>query len=104
MSSTATAFDYWKEVRSLAEEALGFIREGMEESEAVDNAVDGNQWVIYTAMARKVIEYSPNDCAYFDDFGSVEVSNWGELFSCAADWAMRADVMEAMQTARDEEE
>ena len=92
-----TQQEYWAHVKDLARE---IITESKEYDRDIDDVmheyIDGDRWVFMTYLAQKVIEYSPNDCEYFDNFGAVEVSDWSSLFTSAAYFALRADVYEAI--------
>ena len=94
----ATQQEYWAHVEDLARE---IITESKEYDRDIDDVmheyIDGDAWVIYTFRAQKVIEYSPNDCEYFDNMGPVEVRDWTSLFTASAYFALRADVYEAIQ-------
>ena len=92
-----TQQEYWAHVRYLAREIAAVA---MDDDRDIDDVmheyIDGDRWVFMTYLARKVVDYSPNDCDYFDNMGSVEVSDWSSLFAAAAYWALRADVCEAI--------
>ena len=92
-----TQQEYWAHVKYLAAEIVAESKEyGRDIGDVMHETIDGDAWVIYTHLARKVIEFSDNDCEYFDNFGPVEVSDWSSLYTSAAYFALRADVYEAI--------
>ena len=57
--------------------------------ETLDETIDGSQWVIYTAPARRLIGYSDHPDAYAEDIGEPAPNP-----HAAAYMAMRADVLD----------
>lgn len=93
--------EYYQDVRDIAEEIRSQqLEEGpggpYDEHSAVHEHVDSSQWVIYTAKAKQVLEFSDNDCAIFDEMGPQEWSDWSTAFSQSAFFAMSQDVYEAL--------
>ena len=92
-----TQSDYFTFVSELASEIRSEAKEyGNDESDVLAETVDGCEWVIYTRLARKVLEYSANDCAIFEQCGPQEWTDWSTAFSQSAFFAMCADVQEAL--------
>lgn len=93
--------NYLSDVRSMA---VGIIAEHGDDDDAINDAihewVDGSQWIIYTARARKVLEFSSNDEAGPDSMGwegfVSGCNGWSDLFTRGAYFAMCADVSEAI--------
>tara|TARA_R110000787_G_scaffold27953_3_gene76702 strand:+ start:748 stop:1353 length:606 start_codon:yes stop_codon:yes gene_type:complete len=99
-----TKYDYNKHVEEAAHDIVANYRSGEFTSDIWDTlheTVDSDSWVIYTHKAMKVIEFSDNDCAYFDAVGPVEVSDWTTLFSHAAYYALMQDITEALHNDAD---
>jgi hypothetical protein len=94
-----TEREYLEDVEGLAQEVLRrFFEDGDEVSDAIHEAVDGSQWVIYYARARRTLEYSPNEDAVFDDGEFLgRIGSMGEFLTLAAFCAMRADVSAKVQ-------
>lgn len=90
--------EYYAGVRGLAEEVSNLVKnEGMDESDALHQTVDGSYWVIYTHANFQVLMCSDHHDAYSEDFGEPAVSgdtiNWAAL----AYAAMARDVSEQVQ-------
>ncbi len=99
--------EYYQEVRSIVEEAMGEIkggniadREGLDEY--IDQSVDGSYWVIYTHANFQVIFVSDNHDAYMEDFGEPPVEGGDINWAALAYAAMRRDVSE-LASAHDAE-
>lgn len=102
MSHIITAYQYHRDVESMAcdiVEEHGHDRDAI--IDAVHEWVDGSQWVIYTARARKVLEFSDNDEAGPDSLGwedfAAGATGWADLYSRGAYFAMCADVSEVIE-------
>lgn len=90
-----TRSEYWAEVRSLAqsirEDAIERWDNGNGDdwdealSEAMYEAVDGHQWVIYTAYNFDVLRFSENEGYSVENFGIETVVSDGAIH-----WAMLA--------------
>ena len=129
MTDLNTQYDYNKEVNSIAEDLVNDAmftakdeNEDMEFDELKEIAeelindtelhqtIDSHQWIIYTAYALPVIQYSPNDDYLIDNFGNEEASfilaNSGlnALHTAIAFWCMYADVQEQLEQAFDDYE
>lgn len=92
--------EYWDTVAAIAE---GCVDEGLD----VDEQVDGNYWVIYIHAAHKVLQYSSNEDAVFEDSGVEGCDSMAEVLTRMAFCAMQADVeacMARLQEERDEQE
>jgi len=91
--------EYLDGVRGIADELYERIKDGDIRSDedwenAIDQAVDGSYWVIYTHANKQVLFLSDNADAYFDmgfgePAGDEEGINWAKL----AFFAMKADVL-----------
>jgi hypothetical protein len=98
--------EYWTEVDRLAEE-LSSTPEELEESYGSDDAyeilnqmIDSHEFIIYTAKALKVMEYTDNDDAYFEEMGGPpQVDSFSSLLPPLAYFAMQADVLNRMSRA-----
>ena len=98
----ATERAYWRSVRDIADEIVAEHRDG-DEHDAVHEAVDGTDWVIYTWRCLKVLQYSRNDDAIFDVMGREAFSgcdSMGEVYMRAAFCALYQDVTEEIPDAR----
>jgi len=88
--------EYYNAVLSLAQEVNNLVKdEGMDESDAIHQVVDGSYWVIYTHANFQVLMCSDHHDAYMEDFGDVPTEgrdglNWAAL----AYAAMARDVSE----------
>ena len=61
---------YWKEIEGIAIEVTRESREqDVDLYEYLHEYLDAHEWVIYTANHYKVLDISPNDGAYVEDFG-----------------------------------
>jgi len=110
----ATEREYREDVDSTAAELFDNAKENHpddkdalrdEAFEAIHEAVDGSQWVIYTARAMRVLMYSRNDDAIFEQGeGLGHVSSMAEVYSQAAFWAFYQDVSEKLDEYIDEYE
>lgn len=105
-----TDAEYYDEVESLAREAKQRETEGDDLSDAVFEAVDNHQWIIYTSNHLDILKHSANESygpseglmdlnASFHDGGLSAVTQ-GLAF-----WAMYADVLkETNYVVLDEED
>lgn len=103
MRDDITEQNYLEDVRDIAQEALT----ADDPQEFIDESVDSSRWIIYTYRARNVLIWSRNEDAIMDEMGEEAfsgVSGLAELHSRAAFYAMRADVLEAFEEARQEAE
>lgn len=68
MAHDITASDYWNEIRSIAENVKQDVRENEGDvSEAVHDAIDGHQWVIYTGYNLDVLKHCSDESAGIDE-------------------------------------
>jgi hypothetical protein len=89
--------EYYAGVRSLAQEVKNLVEnEGMGESDALHQVVDGSYWVIYTHANFQVLMCSSNHDAYSEDFGEAPVSGSEINWAAAAYAAMARDVSERL--------
>jgi hypothetical protein len=98
---------YMESVDSMAREVLDAVRdEGADEHDRLWEAVDGSWWIIYTHAQIKVLSYSRNDDAMWEETGAgpSNCDSAGAVYTALAFYAMRADVMEAIDRIRDEYE
>lgn len=90
--------DYFRSVRGIADdigaEALRAIIEGdsYDLYERIHESVDGSAWIIYTARAKTVPQWSDNADAW-EDLGA----DCAQTPEQVAFWAMRADVTDAVR-------
>ncbi len=63
--------DYMNDVRGVAKDLARQMKEGEVDdfSDALHQAVDGTQRVIYTHQAKLAVVFSPNADAFFEEFG-----------------------------------
>jgi hypothetical protein len=113
--SELTSQQYWVTVQDIASEIEGILRTGKDPDgydlsdgqsgdyphtdaahDYLHQRIDGHQYVIYTHLARQVLECSPNDSAIFEELGAQEWEDWSTAFSQSAFFAMQADVSEAV--------
>lgn len=90
-----TRRNYLDAVESLATEAA----RADDPLEYVREAVDGSRWTFLHYGAQKVLQYSNNRDAAFEELGRealAGVDSCGELFPRLAFWAMERDVLDAM--------
>lgn len=117
MTDLNTQMDYNTEINSIAAD---LVQRAVSENDNREQAeeeindymlhedIDSHQWIIYTAYALPVIQYSPNDDYLIDNFGNEEASfilaNSGldALHTAIAFWAMYADVQEQLNQAFDD--
>lgn len=98
---TDTRADYHGYVDSIADDIAASVKAGDcdDVTDAIHEAVDGSSWVIYTAMAPKVLEYSSNDGAMEDEGmypESLPSGGLDALITQAAYFAMCADVRDEL--------
>ena len=100
------ASEYYKEVRSIADEIATEARSGQHGTgedcrewllEYLHETIDGHQFVIYTNKSQFVLAHSANDGYSVEEFGPDGIVqdgclNWGYL----AFGALYADVMECL--------
>lgn len=98
--------EYWNDIRSMAQEIMDeAIREDPQDPECgidlharIQEAVDRDEWVIFTHKALRVMEYTDNDGAY-EDLGAIPTGKgWPTIVTHCARFAMRADLTETMHT------
>lgn len=99
-----TQREYWSEVDSIAKELSSgseYLEEyyGMDEpSDVAHQIIDGHEYIIYFMKALKVLEYSDNDDAYFEEFGEPpQVDSFSSMLPPLAYMAMMADVMSRVE-------
>jgi hypothetical protein len=98
----ATELAYWKSVSDIADAIVAEHRDG-DEHDAVHEAVDGIDWVIYTWRCLRVLQYTRNDDAIFDAMGRGAFDgcdSMGAIYTRAAFWALYQDVTEELADAR----
>jgi hypothetical protein len=104
--SDYSEIDYRETCRSIAADAIRTAqREGIDEQDAIHEAVDGSEWVIYHGRARFVCHVSQNEDAIVDQLGSDAFAGAVSLQECitrAAYWAMLADVQDVLGEVREE--
>ncbi len=77
--------EYYKSVRGIVQELRERLKAGdiSDWDQAVNEAVDGSYWVIYTHANMQVLMCSDHHDAYTEDFGQAPVEgdsiNWGAL-------------------------
>ena len=95
--------EYRESVRDIAQEvweACDAECESVEGSRELEERIDGTRWVIYYAGGLAVLRYSRNDSAVFDEMGDdafAGCTHMGEVYTKAAYYAMRQDVLEELQ-------
>jgi hypothetical protein len=63
-----TSCDYWSEIRSIAENVKQDVRENEGDvSDAVHEAIDGHQWVIYTGYHFDVLKHCSDESVGIDE-------------------------------------
>jgi hypothetical protein len=68
MAQDITGSEYWSEVRSIAESVKQDVRENEGDvSDAVHEAIDGHQWVIYTGYNLDVLKHCSDESAGIDE-------------------------------------
>ena len=90
---------YFATVEAIVEEAREAEEEGGDVEEFIHESVDGSEWIIYTHKAMKVLQYSDNDNALFDEVG-VEglkgVRSFSDVVTRLAYFAMVQDVYDRL--------
>jgi hypothetical protein len=75
--------EYYQGVRSLAQQVIEHIAEGMDEGDALHQEVDSSYWVIYTHANFQVLMCSDHHNAYSEEYGEAPVDgsdiNWAGL-------------------------
>jgi hypothetical protein len=93
-----TRRNYLDAVESIATEAA----RADDPAEYAHEAVDGSRWTFIHYGAQKVLQFSQNRDAAFEELGAdafAGVKSCGELFPRLAFWAMLRDVLDAMPEA-----
>jgi hypothetical protein len=94
---------YWSDVEAIARDVYDEI--GDDDGEAYDRiheSVDGSQWIIYTYLARKVLEHTDNDDAW-EAIGDLPTGRgFDAIVSYVACAAMIADVSDKYREICDE--
>ena len=105
MTTEITSKEYFADVLAIAEEAIQAEHEGGDLNDVVHENVDSSQWVIYTFRAKKVLEFSSNDDAAFEEMGNDALSgcdSYSDVCTRLAYFAMCADVNDVVASDRDE--
>lgn len=105
MSNEPTAQEYFADVMTIAEEAIQAEHDGGDLYDVVHENVDSSQWVIYTYRAKKVLEFSSNDDAAFEEMGKEALDgceSFADVCVRLAYFAMCADVNDVIASDRDE--
>jgi len=91
--------DYYSDVRGVAQDLARAMKEGEvdEFSDALHEAVDGTQRVIYTYQARVGLICTDNQDAYVEDFGEVPLENGNIKWEAMMFVAMEKDVVEDLE-------
>ena len=98
-----TSADYYSQVIDIAdtlndpEKLAEEYGEDRDKFEVLDEIVDGHEFVIYNFKAMKVLEYSDNTDAYFDEMGAYTMEDG--FFSSLpplAYFAMRQDIVDRL--------
>lgn len=96
--------EYYTAVKSYAEDLKDRItrkeiKNHDELIQAVEEDVDGSEWVIYTRKAQQVLFVSDNEDAYVDELGTDGVVKDGAInWNALAYMAMRTDLQETLET------
>ena len=108
MGEWATEHEYRESVKTIAEWIIQEHESYEDRHDAVHEAVDASEWVIYTGRAQKVLEHSGNSDAGPDSLGwedfVADATGWSELYTRGAYFAMAQDVYEALAEMYEEEE
>jgi hypothetical protein len=68
MANDVTSSEYWSEIRSIVENVKQDVRENEGDvSDAVHEAIDGHQWVIYTGYNLDVLKHCSDESAGIDE-------------------------------------
>lgn len=68
MAKDITSLDYWSEIRSIADSVKQDVRENEADlSDAIHEAIDGHQWVIYTGYNLDVLKHCSDESAGIDE-------------------------------------
>lgn len=105
MSDFATEQEYWADVTRIAEDVYEREVAGDDRHDVIHEEVDSSQWVIYTARAMRVLQYSSNDDAIFEEMGSDAmngVNAMSEVYTRAAYYALARDVNDYIDNNEDE--
>jgi len=99
-----TQSKYWSDVKSIAGDVKELVDGGMDETEAIDEAVYQNEWLIYYANLFDVLKFTSNEEA-LDEVGGVDAGGgfWNVMEQYAT-YAMIADVQEAYDDLPDSAE
>ena len=86
---------YWEFVRYTAEEILDTAGDDQDAQErCLYEAADSE--VIYTSDCLDILRISPNDNAYFYDFGELKASDFTEVVTKLAHAALLCDLREKL--------
>lgn len=97
--------EYWTEIESYAEyfsdidpDGEGYVADGYEAEDlfgAMNEILDGHQFVIYNNKALRVLDHSENDHAYYEQMGSLpDGETIREIAPPIAMIAMQQDILE----------
>ena len=106
MADEYTQREYWKDVKSLAAEAVEQAAEyDGEVGDAAHQLVDGFPWVFMHYGAQKTLEHSSNDNYAFEELGAEEAlagcESLSEVHVRCAYYALMQDVYEAIEKAKE---
>lgn len=95
----ASERNYWGTVQAIADDLYQRGRDGeiADFSDALFEAIDGTQWIIYTYRARKVMQYTRNDDALEDHGVEAPTGGYDEVTTAYAFWAMYQDVIDRLE-------
>jgi hypothetical protein len=68
MANDVASSEYWSEIRSIVENVKQDVRENEADlSDAIHEAIDGHQWVIYTGYNLDVLKHCSDESAGIDE-------------------------------------
>lgn len=90
--------DYYNDCRSVAKDLAQRMKDGEIDdfSEALHEAIDGTQRIIYTFQAKCGLLVSDNADAYTEEFGEAPIENGDIKWEAMAFMAMQQDVIKEL--------
>jgi hypothetical protein len=106
MSQDETDYKHYMDsVESIADEVIEREKNGDDLGDAMHEAIDGSWWIIYNHAALAVMQHTRNDDYGLDeglvDLSSSKDQSFASVVQQFAFWAMYADVLDALDDARE---
>ena len=98
---------YFAHVQAIANEARRQEGEGYDLTESIHEQVDGSAFIIYTYKALKVLEYTSNEDAIFEELGRDALSgvdSFSDAITRMAFYVMMQDVYDHLPDEDEDED